>query len=280
MRAPITSVVVLAIAAAVPAAAEDVVLSAFAWHHPGYGGNRWSTETYLTNPTSVPVQVVLGPVLLGSEKVTHPCLAPVEPFSVPPMSSLIVPGQTMAIALGCPDELVGALVFSTDGTIVVASRMVNDRGAAISETAAFTPGFGLELPGVAVSDLPDKGATYMLPAMIWHPNPCGPVLFDTALHFANPNDFDVEVTLRQAAGKPPTMVVNGVVVSMPYTIKVPALGWRQIALGPPPNQLTVCMAPEPFDLFFTVDGPIAVAASVVDRTTQDPRLVTPVATIP
>lgn len=72
--------------------------------------------------------------------------------------------------------------------------------------------------------------------------------------------------------------VNGTDVATPYTFTVGAGAFRQlkVALGgliPP-----VCLPPQLVDLFFTANGPVAVVASVVDRSTQEPRTIVPVPT--
>jgi hypothetical protein len=52
--------------------------------------------------------------------------------------------------------------------------------------------------------------------------------------------------------------------------------WVQIQIGPPTVGGDTCSPPQLFDLFFQVTGPVGCFASVVDRTTQDPRTVMPV----
>jgi hypothetical protein len=258
--------------------AQEVVLPGFAWHHPGASGNRWSSEVYVTNTGSKDVNLTVGAPIIGRMVQNHPCLPPIRQFTVPPMSTARIPAITLAASLGCPDEFVGGLILNADGAVLVNTRMTNDRSVDGTTPDAIVQGFGEEIPGVAWADLPHEGVTYMLPGLIWQPNPpiCGAPRFDTAVAYANPNAFDVTVTFLDLPSGPLDATLNGKPVRTPFTITVGAMRWVQVQIGPPQVAGEVCGAPEVFDLFFQVTGPIGCFASVVDRTTQDPRTVMPV----
>ena len=103
--------------------AGDVVLPTFAQNLEGKGGNRWSTEIYLTNPNPTPLAVSLVDVYYGKVSMPHPCLPPSPvAWEIPPASSV----GWMALAIwrdiGCPDSVVGGLLLRADGPFVVNSR--------------------------------------------------------------------------------------------------------------------------------------------------------------
>jgi len=259
-------------------AAEDFVVPAFAFNLPGHGKNLWTSEIYLANPTDRPVLVETPVVLEGRLVVPRPCLPPIRQLEVPAASSVVWKAEDIAVDLGCAQEIVGALMFRADGPLAVSSRMINRGGLETTMALTLLSGFSQELPGLAVPALPSFGTTYMLPSLVWHRNSCGAVAFDTYVGLANPGDEDVNVTLFLAPGSDDTaMYVDGKLMELPAILKVPARGWRQVHLQPVDSMLAVCLEPERFDLFVTVDGPTALYGSVVDRATQDPRTVMPVA---
>ncbi|NOZ93237.1 MAG: hypothetical protein GXP47_00660 [Acidobacteria bacterium] len=264
------------------AGAADYVLPAFAYNLPGHGKNLWTTELYISNPGSETVLVDPPVVLEGRLVVPHPCVPPVRPLEVPPHASVVWSSEEIAFQLGCAVEVVGALLLHADGDLVVDSRMVNVSGEFVEGDGEvpqiILAGYSQQMPGLPVADLPVEPRQFMLPSLIWHRNACGSVAFDNYVGFANPDDAPVEVTLDLGPElRELGMVVDGNPVELPYTLELPARSWRQIHVTPESNQLPVCLDPERFDLYVTTRGPVAMYASVVDRSSQDPRTVFPVA---
>ncbi|MEW6338746.1 MAG: hypothetical protein ACOY3Y_19095 [Acidobacteriota bacterium] len=262
--------------AAVGAGAEDFVLPAFAWHLPGSADNRWTSEVYVTNPTSVPASLTVGAPILGRQKLIHACLPPTVTVPIEPLSTAVVPAFNVAVALGCPDEFVGGLILQADEWLVINSRMTNERGAGGDDPQGLLTGFGQEIPGVPWDELPARGATYMLPSLLAHPNACEARRYESAIHFANPNPAPVEVTFVGPAGAAVELVIDNALVTTPKSFTLAAQAWVQVKLRVPDSMLTVCGVPTSFDVFFQVSDRTGVMASVVDRTTQDPRTVMPV----
>ncbi len=278
MRMKVFVIGCVAVLAAGAARAEDFVVPAFAFNLPGHGKNLWTSEVYLANPGDQPVLVETPVVLEGRLGVPRPCLPPIHQLEVPAASSIVWRAEDIAIDLGCAEEIVGALLITADGPLAVSSRMINRISPTTSEGPVFLSGFSQELPGLAESALPAPGTTYMLPSLAWHRNSCGPVAFDTYVGLANPGTADVTVSFSLGAASDETSIyVDGKLMGLPANIVVPARGWKQLHLEPVDSMLTVCMDAERFDLFVTVDGPTALYGSVVDRSTQDPRTVMPVA---
>ena len=54
----------------------EYVLPAFAYHLVGVDENLWSSEVYISNPSSIPANVRLGEFLPGRMVVPVPCLPP------------------------------------------------------------------------------------------------------------------------------------------------------------------------------------------------------------
>lgn len=269
---------VLAILLASSASTGDVVLPGYAWNLEGKDGNLWFSEVHITNLGPTEASVTLSRALLGRMDPNHQrCLPPLRPYVVPARTTLALCGLTLLMDLGCPQMFVGGLVFTTTGSVLVASRMVNDRGALPEVESGLRGGLGQEIPGTAVADLPASGSTMMLPGLVWHPNPCGPPRVETYVHFANPAAAPVRVLLRTAGAPAPVFAVDGAEIGDSYSFTVPASGWRQLLIGPAGIRPAVCMKPEIFDLFYEADGQLAAYASVVDRESQDPRTVLPVA---
>lgn len=268
-----------AVLAAGSALAADTVVPTFAWHVPGASHSLWTSEVYLSNPGPLTARVDLSRVITGRIRAQFRCLPPINPVvEVPPYSSVLVPATQVALALGCPLEFLGALVMGCEQEITVSSRLVNERKRSSATGERLLEGVGEEVPGLPRASLPHPGATFMLPAMAWHPNACGAPFFDSYLQLVNAGDGPVALTLnRYRDGRPGELVVDGVEVATPYTVRLGPASWRQIKVEPPPSMLAVCLPAELFDLFFEVDGELAIYASVVDRTTQDARTVLPVA---
>ncbi|MEP0775756.1 MAG: hypothetical protein HRF46_15520 [Acidobacteriota bacterium] len=263
------------------AAAEDMVLPAFAYQAGGKGGNRWTTEVYIANPHPVEVSVRLVRAIVSDQRAERPCLPrSVVERRVPAYTTIAWPASQIARDLGCVDRLLGALVFAADRRLEITGHMVNERGAMNVSREDLLRGFGQVIPGIPWSELPGPRVVWMLPGLIWHPGPCGPPLFDLHLHLVNPGTAKATVRLgRDRAGRPGRLTINGVEVTTPYELALEGESWRQLRVSAPEPLLTVCMAPELVDLFFTSDQPVACYVSVVDRTTNDPRTVLPVATL-
>ncbi len=267
------------------AGAADYVVPAFAYNLPGHGKNLWTTELYISNPGGETVLVDPPLVLEGRLVVPHPCLPPVRPLEVPARSSVVWTSEEIAYQLGCAEEIVGALLLHSNGDLVVDSRMVNVLGEFVEgdENEEEVPeiilaGFSQQMPGIPLAELPVTRQQFMLPSLIWHRNACGGQAFDSYVGFANPEDVPVEVTLDLAPGlREMGMLVDGKAIELPYTMELPARSWQQIHVTPANVQLAVCMEPEHFDLYVTTEGPVAMYGSVVDRSSQDPRTVFPVA---
>jgi len=268
------------------AVAGDYVVPAFAYNLPGHAKNVWTTELYISNPGSTTVLVNPAVVLKGRLVAPHPCLPPIRPLEVPPHSSVVWTSAEIAFQLGCAEEIVGALLLHADGEVAIDSRMVNvsgQFGEVPQDPSEEVPeiilaGYSQQMPGIPVTDLPEQTTHLMLPSLIWHRNACDGSAFDSYVGFANPSDAPVNVTLDlnpelRDAG----MLVDGLVVQLPFTMELPARSWRQIHITPQASMLAVCMDPERFDLYVTAAGPVAMYGSVVDRGTQDPRTVFPVA---
>jgi hypothetical protein len=278
----IARAVALSLLAASTAAAGEIVLPAFAYQSGGKGGNRWTTEIYVTNTGPTTGHVRLDAAIVSYSEVVHPCMPPVVlEREVPPYSTVAWPASDVVVGLGCPDRVLGALVFGADVDLVINSHMVNDRGVTDVTGGSLLRGFGQDIPGIAMEDLPSAKGTYIVPGLIWHPNPCGPPRFEVYVQFVNPGEDPVTVTLNlHRDATPDRMMVAGRDVQTPVAVTVDAKSWKQLLIAPSPlvAPSTDCMEPQLFDLFFQTDAPVAMYASVVDRLFQDPRTVLPVLT--
>jgi hypothetical protein len=268
--AVVTAALLLFIGA--PAIAGDYVLPVFALRIPGKDGSTWTSEVYVSNSAPQRVIVHEGTILPGRITGTPPCLPVVPTLDVPPRTTLLWQPSTLALGLGCPEFALGGLGFSSDGEVVISSRMVNvpagDKGA-----PAPLHGLGQEIPAYSLLDLPRAGTPMILPGVAWQPNACGPPEFETNLFLTNPGD----VTLDVAPESPKTLLVDGTEVSTPLEIVVAPRAMRQFRVSAPNSPLAVCLPPVVSSLSFRADGPIAVIASVVDRASGDPRTVLPIA---
>ncbi len=266
------------------AVAADIVVPVFAYDVPGHSKNLWTTELYLSNPTGEEILVNTPVVLEGILEIPEPCYPPVRPKVVPPHASVVWTADEIAIELGCATKILGALLLAADGPVVVDSRMVNVSGTYevgelpdLEIPEVVLSGFSQQMPGTPVPDLPEAGTELMLPSLYWHPNPCGSVAFDTNVGLVNPSDVPMRVTFDLPEGlREAGMRIGGTLVPLPYTMTLPPRSWQQLHVAPPPSDLTVCLEPQRFDLYLVADGPLAAYASVVDRSTQDPRTVFPV----
>jgi len=251
---------------------ELVVVPATALALPGFDENLWSSEIYVTNPTSTQGDVIFEYALPGYTVPPDAWLSCAwwsvpAVFSVPPYSSIYLPaGSELCIA----EQAVGAWVLRVSKGLHVSSRMVNHDPAAVETRGRLLYGFGSEIPGIAIDAIPGAGA-HLLHTLVWHPDRCGPRKFDTYVGFANPNEEAVNVVIDLTGEE-----ADEKMRSLPGTLIVPGLSWQQINIRPPVSTATIgCGVPQLFDLRVEIDGPLAIYASVVDRSTQDPRIVLP-----
>ncbi|MFI5166299.1 MAG: hypothetical protein ACHQQS_06760 [Thermoanaerobaculales bacterium] len=276
-RALVTGLAAVAFAAA--AGAQQYVLPLFAFSWPGKGANRWVSQVFLVNPGPTAVAVRVPRFLPGVLKEPTPCYPPIAAsVEVAPYATRALSTQDLSLDLQCPEMALGGLLFDANGPIEIVSEVVNV-GIAASPVAS-PSGFGQDVPGFGPADLAIPGATYQLPALVWDPNRCGhPPLFEVYLYLANPGDVAASVVLQQShKGSPGVLIVNGVTVATPYTFKLAPQSALQLKVDLGGAIATVCLPPRTTDLFFITTQPIAVVASVVDRSSQDARTVLPVKT--
>jgi len=270
------SIIVLVLFAAGIAAGETYLLPVVAYQLPGHAGNVWSSELYLSNGGSEEVTVTLGGLIPGQRLPPEPCptFAPVTRI-VPRHSTVLWPAAELGPDIGCATLALGALILDATEPIDISSRLVNHRSQ-LTEAPLPLHGTGQIVNAIALNELPIAG-DYLLPGLMWHRNSCGPEEFVTSVGLANPGEHTVRVTLDlpetlAEAG----MRLDGELLELPYVLEVPGQTWVQVRLAPVPSPLTVCMAPEIFDLWIDSDAPIAIYGSVVDRLVQDPRTVLPI----
>jgi len=282
VRLAVTVTVLTALAGS--AGAVEIVVPVFAFDLPGHSRNLWTTELYLANPTGEPILVDPPLVLEGSLEIPNPCYPPIRQKVVPPFSSVVWTAEEIAFQLGCATQVIGALLLSADGPLVVDSRVVNVSGEYVIGDGAdeelpevILSGFSQQMPGIPVVELPGSGDLLMLPSLVWHPGPCGAVAFDSYVGLVNPTGLPMEVVFDlDGELRGDGMILAGTLVTLPHTVTIPPRSWQQLHVAPPPSDLTVCGEPRRFDLFVKGDGPLAAYGSVVDRSTQDPRTVFPV----
>lgn len=262
---------------AVPAAAGELVLPVFALNVDGRGGDLWSSEIYLTNPGDQPVQVELLRFLPGDIDKPTPCDLFMTPTRVvPPYSAVVWTASGLATDLGCAESARGGLVLRADGPIHVTSRLVNLSDADDEEATSVLSGRGEAFEAVPRAQLPGEGSL-LLPALMWHRNPCDTPEFDTFVGFANPSPDPVEVTLDVPHEEGRSVRVNSRVVSLPHRITIDGESWQQLRLSPASEEGDPCGDVESFMVRMETGAPIAVYASVIDRRSGDPRTVSPVA---
>lgn len=254
---------------------EETLAPIVAWGASGAGGNRWTTELYLTNLTSTPMEVTLVRDLpLRVKPSSSPCLPPTVPISVEPQQTRIVLASELGRFLGCPEEFVGALVFSHPEGLILQTRMTNTKSFVTEITDSPLRGFSQEIPGVSVAALAGGHGRYIVPSLAWSPNPCpGEPVFATYLYLANPNDLDATVTFFPKEGGS-FRIGFPQEEELPFSVKVPAGKVVQLPLSPvPQGEEAPCSSAEFFDLYFESDVPVGVLASVVDRASNDARTV-------
>ena len=265
--------------AALPAGAGELVLPVFAHGVEGRNNGVWSSEIYLTNPGEQPVQVTLVRFLPGSIVKPTPCDLFMPPTRVvPPKSAVVWTASGLATDLGCAEEARGGLVLRADGPVHITSRLVNLAGDD-QPLAGVLSGRGEAFEAIPIDQLPGPG-THLLPALMWHRNPCGEPDFDTFIGFANPGPTAVDVVFDVPEETMREVLIDGKSVGLPYHLQVPPESWRQIHLAPPKEEDATCGGVESFLVSVEIDSPLALYASVVDRRSGDPRTVRPVRLAP
>jgi hypothetical protein len=258
--------------AAFGATADSLLLPVFAHNAIGADGARWSSELYLTNPGQQPVQVTLEQLLPGRVSASSPCRSFLAATRVvPPRAAVVWTAAGLSTDLGCADEAIGGLVLRVDGPLEVSSRIV--RHVEPPAPGTHLTGVGQEIAAVPLDRLPGPGA-YLLPALVWQHGPHQGGGFSAALGFANPGPNPVSVMLQlapESAGH--ALRVDDQQVDLPHLLEVPPGRWSQVRLAPPTDDAD---GPRGFSLLVTIDGPLAFYASVLDRSSGDPRTVVPV----
>ena len=278
MSTRITGVCLLLLLGAAAVAAEERALPTFAYHVRGKVGNLWTSEIYLSNPGERTITVELADWVLSYTPPEHPCAAPfIGRHDVPPQGSIVWPAREISQGLGCVEPIVGGLVFRSDDVFALGSRLVNERTATGGDGGLLLRGVGQDVPGVAIAEPGAGERIYLLTTLVWHPNSCGPALFETYLNLTNFGDSPATLVLELTGENGmPTLMLNGHEVTLPAVVTVPARSFRQVLVGPAPSMLPVCLAPALFDLRLTVSGSLTVIGSVVDRASNDARTVVPV----
>ena len=267
---------ILLILTALPVAATELVLPVFALNLEGRSGDLWSSEVYLTNPGDQPVQVEIARFLPGNINKPAPCdffMAPTR--VVPPQSATVWTAAGLATDLGCAESARGGLVLRADGPIHVTSRLVNLSGMDGEEGSTILSGRGEAFEAIPRKQLPTAGS-HLLPALMWHRNPCDGSNFDTFNGFANPGPDTVEVKLDIPHEGGRAVRINGREVFLPHIVLIRGGTWQQFRLAPAIDEGTPCGSVESFLVRVETDAPIAIYASVIDRKSGDPRTVSPV----
>lgn len=269
------TVVLLFFALAGQAGGEETLVPVAAWGAPGAAGNRWSSELYLTNVTGSVMEVTLLKVLpLRVVEGPHPCLPPQTPISIPAHRTRVLLAWELGRYLGCPESFVGGLVLAHPPGLLVQSRMTNTKSFQGSVEEKPLQGFSQEIPGIELSELPNREGRYMIASLAWSPKPCpDQPIFDVYLYFANPGEVPVTVRLLPPEGETLRLRVPVEEVALPWEVKVPAGKVVQVAIKPVEPEGEGCVGAEFFDLFFEADGQVGVLASVVDRASNDARTV-------
>jgi hypothetical protein len=261
---------------ALPISAGELVLPVFALNLDGRAGDVWSSEIYLTNPSNQPVQVEIAKFLPGNINKPAPCdyfMAPTR--VVPPYSATVWTASGLATDLGCAESARGGLVLRADGPVHITSRMVNISGADEEPGPTVLTGRGEAFDAVPGELLPAAGS-HLLPALMWHRNPCGDSDFDSFVGFANPGDSPVQISIDVPHEASRSVRINGRLASLPYQLNLRPESWRQLRLSPIVDEGAPCGGVESFLVRLETDGPVALYGSVIDRKSGDPRTVAPV----
>lgn len=264
------------VCAALPISAGELVLPVFALNLEGRAGDVWSSEIYLTNPGDQPVQVEIARFLPGNINKPAPCdffMAPTR--VVPPYSATIWTASGLATDLGCAESARGGLVIRADGPVHVTSRMVNVSEADEDHGSSVLTGRGEAFDAVLRAELPSAGS-HLLPALMWHRNPCEDSDFDSFVGFANPSDQTVHISVDVPHETSRLVRINGREVALPHRLALRPGTWRQFRLSPIVDEGAACGGIESFLVRLETDQPVAIYGSVIDRKSGDPRTVSPV----
>ncbi len=257
-------------------AADELILPVFALNAQNPDGSRWSTEIYLVNPSPEAVPVAIAELLPGKVSRPTPCGRFMSPTRVvPPRSAVLWTASGLATDLGCAEQVIGALKLHTDGPVRVTARMVRHMELDESNSMGVLSGDGQSIAALPVESLPGP-TTLLLPALLWHRNPCGEPSFTTDVGFANPGLDPVTVTFYMPKEPESAIRINKRTVALPHQIVIAPGRWKKIGVAPMPRPFEGCFEPESFDLEVVIDGPLAVYGSVTDRTSMDGRMVEPV----
>ncbi len=261
---------------ALPGAAGELVLPVFAYNVPGRHGDVWSSEIYLTNPGEQPVLVEIARFLPGQVDRPAPCDQFMSPTRVvPPHSATVWTASGLATDLGCAATARGGLVLRADGPIHISSRLVSFSASGEGGPSAVLSGRGESFEAIALDALPAAGA-HLLPALLWHRNPCDGALFDTSIGFANPGPEPVTVVLDIPDEHGRAVNLDGDDVYFPVRLEIAPRSWQQIRLAPSREPGAGCGGIESFLARLEISAPLAIYASVIDRSSGDPRTVLPV----
>lgn len=274
IRKLVLSLVVCALPALGPA--EELILPIFALNAEIPDGSRWSTEVYLVNPTPDPVSVAIAELLPGRVKRPTPCGQFMSPTRVvPPQSAVLWTASGLATDLGCAEEVLGALKLHADGPVRVTARLVHHSDTGESTPMGVLTGDGQSVGALRMEDLPGP-TTLLLPALLWHRNPCGEPAFTTSIGFANPGAEPVTVTMYLPKEPQRALRINNHAVALPHQLVIEAGRWEQVSVTPMGRPFEGCFEPESFDLEVVIDGPLVVYGSVMDSASRDGRIVAPV----
>jgi hypothetical protein len=271
------TIIVLLIAVSLPlqAVAAELILPVFALNAELPDGERWSTEIYLVNSRETPVQVGLAGLLPGTVVRPAPCGEFMSQTRVvPPRSAVVWTASGLASDLGCAHEVLGALKLRSDGPIHITGRLVRHPEADQAVPQGVLSGGGQPLEAMGVRRLPGP-TTLLLPALLWHRNPCGAPAYSTVVGFANPGTEPVTAILYLPEERRRALLVDGRGQALPHQIVIEPGRWQQLAISPMNRTEDICLEPESFDLEIVIDGPLAVYGSVFDHWSKDSRTVTP-----
>jgi hypothetical protein len=261
---------------ALPGVAEELILPVFALNSGNPDGSRTSTEVYLVNTTTEPVQVSIGELLPGQIRRSTTCGQFMsQTHVVPPESAVLWTASGIASDLDCADEVLGALTLRADGELQVTGRMVRHPDLGQGTPMGVLSGGGQAVAALPTNRLPGPTAL-LLPTLLWHRNPCGDIAFSTSVGFANPGIETVTVTIDIPTERRRAIRIDGRPVPLPHQFVVEPESWTQLGIAPLDRPDEVCLEPESFDLEMLIDGPLAVYGSVLDHKSKDARTVEPV----
>jgi len=269
-------IILILVVPALPGTAEELILPVFALNSANPDGSRSSTEVYLVNTTSEPVQVAVDGLLLGKVRRSASCGQFMsQTHVVPPESAVLLTASGIASDLDCADEVLGALTLHADGELRVTGRVVRHADLGEGTPVGILSGGGQAVAALPTNRLPGPTAL-LLPTLLWHRNPCGDIAFSTSVGFANPGFEPVTVTIDIPTERRRAVRIDGRPVRLPHQLVIQPESWTQLDIAPLDRDDEVCLEPESFDLELLIDGPLAVYGSVLDHRSMDTRTVTPV----